>query len=165
MDDLETRARREDLAVVGRRPRTTGAGHHSERERSSRWPAPADCALEKRSPRHSSSPLIVWMVSSVPNRREARRNRRAPGSSAGGEHGCDERSRSEKTCFSPVGGDRQVVDCSAVNYGYDLSISARSSLPIRVYLRDLRANRDGWRCDVFVSLCLRVCDVRGWMAL
>jgi len=46
---------------------------------------------------------------------EGRRNRRAPGASAGGKHGNDGRLRPELTCFSPVGGDPQIAGSSAVN--------------------------------------------------
>jgi len=44
---------------------------------------------------------------SLPHHGRGRRDRRAPRASAGGKHGCDERSRSEQTGFPPVGGDRR----------------------------------------------------------
>ena len=62
-----------------------------------------------------SSPVVRWMAPPLPKKRKNRRNRRAPGTSAGGKHGCDERSRSDQTGSSPVGGDRKIADVSAVN--------------------------------------------------
>jgi len=114
-----------------------------------------------RSRRAQASPPLISCGCmdrfSLPNRRRARRNRRAPGPSSGGKHGCDERSRSEQTCFSPVVGDRKIADVFAGNPGH---CTIRES--ICVNLRDLRAPCvDGWFCDVFGSLCLRVCDVSG----
>jgi len=77
---------------------------------------------------------------SFPDRREARRNRRAPGASAGRKPACDERSRSEQSGFLPVVGDRQIAGCSAVN----LRHCRHSCLAIIcVYLCDLWANCDG----------------------
>ncbi len=118
---------------------------------------------------------------------DLRRNRRAPGVSAGEKHGCDERSRSEQTCFSPAG-DRQIADCSAGSLCHRRMRKATTSLrPLRlcgskpgriggigspseqsdaapvtamicVYLRDLRfLALCGWA--ILVSSCLRVCDV------
>jgi hypothetical protein len=85
-----------------------------------------------------------------------RRNRRAPGASSGGKTGDDGSSRPEATCFSPVGGDRQIADCSAVNPRRDLSASARSSLRICV----ICVICGQYARAVFVPSCLRVCDVR-----
>ena len=154
MATCETRASGEVPAVVERRPGTAVSGHRSERERSSPWPDTAACALEERRPRHSSSPQVYRRCALSQNRRGARRNRRAPGASSGGKHGCDERSRSEQTCFSPVVGDRKIADVFAGNPGH---CTIRES--ICVNLRDLRAYWDGWvvlRClRVFVSSCLR----------
>jgi hypothetical protein len=115
-----------------------------------------------RSRRAQTSPLLIlccWMDGALlPNRRRARRNRRAPGASVGGKHGCDERLRSEQTCFSPAVGDRQIADCSAVNPRYRLSISVGSSLHYLRHLRDLRAKWATLRLFVsshcVPSLCL-----------
>ena len=62
-----------------------------------------------------SSPVVRWIAPLLPLKKKSRRNRRAPGALAGGKHGCDERSRSEQTGSSPVGGDRKIADVSAVN--------------------------------------------------
>ncbi len=111
-----------------------------------------------RSRRAQASPLLCprcWMGRHppFPNRREVRRNRRAPGASVGGKHGCDERSRSEPTGFPPVVGDRKIADVSAVNLGNEAS---RRPQPLGV-LGVLAVPSVGW--TAFVSLCLRVCAV------
>ena len=143
---------------LGRRRTTAGnrcAGTSLRTQAFVAMSRPAACTLEERRPRHPSSLLDVWMVSPVPNRRGARRNRRAPGASAGGKHCCDERLRSEQTCFSPVGGDRLIADCSAINRGYDLSVSARFPLRICViWVICGQIAMGGWLCDSSVSLCL-----------
>ncbi len=112
---LETRAHGEVPAIVERRPGTGGQGNDSECEHSSPFPYPPAYALEERRPHHSSSSVDEWRALPLPNMSEGRRNRRAPGTSAGGKHGCDERSRSEQTGSSPVGGDQKIADVSAVN--------------------------------------------------
>jgi hypothetical protein len=91
------------------------------------------------------SSFISWLGEHPSLTENARRNRRAPGASAGGKVGCDERSRSELTGFLPAVGDRQIADCSAVNPRYRLTVSVGSSLRYLRYLRDLRANCDGAR--------------------
>jgi len=119
---------------------------------------------EDRRSRHFSPLFNGWEAhTSFPNRRKARRNRRAPGASAGGKPGCDERSRSEQTGFSPAVGDRSIADCSAVNLRHCRITSATTSLRLcafaplrsfrwvekfpetfpRLHLRDLWANWDG----------------------
>ena len=64
-----------------------------------------------------ATPPLHFMVGRTisPPLMEVRRNRPAPGASAGGKHGDDGRLRPELTCFPPAGGDRQIADCSAVN--------------------------------------------------
>ena len=85
----------------------------------------------------------------LPNRKGARRNRRAPGASSGGTFGRDKRSRLGQTSVSPVGGDRQIADCSAVNPRH---CSLKET--ICVNLRDLRALR--WTSDFAMASCLCV---------
>jgi hypothetical protein len=91
----------------------------------------------------------------LPNKREARRNRRAPGVSAGGNTGCDGRLRPELTGFPPAGGDRRIAGCSAVNCLHRRITSVRTSAFICVICGFSVAS------VAFVPLCLRVCDVRG----
>ena len=118
-------------------------------------------ALSKSAGLATLHPLLLNERRPAPNRRRARRNRRAPGAPAGGRPVCDERSRSEQTGFPPVGGDRQIADCSAANPRYDLSVSARSSLRIcvicvicgQIAMGRLRVG-DVVLCDFSVSLCL-----------
>jgi hypothetical protein len=149
---LEIRARGEVLAVV-RRPRTAGSENRYKSELSSRFPGPAACALEERS--LATAPSSNWKkCASLQNKREGRRNRSAPGASAGGKQGDDRRLRPELTCFPPVVGDRKIAGVSAANPRH-----CRHSCPcddLR-YLRYLRADCDGW--VALVSSCLRVCDV------
>jgi len=135
----ENSARGEVLAAE-RRPRTAGTSPSSDRERSSLEFVPAACALGAqaspllRRPRHFSPLFNGWEGhTSFPNRRKARRNRRAPGASAGGKPGCDERLRSEQTGFSPAVGDRQIAGCSAINPRHYCITSATTSLrPLRL---------------------------------
>jgi len=100
-------------------------------------------ALEKRKPRHLSSSFMRWDgYTPLPkkNGREQRQNRRAPGTAAGEKAGCDERSCSEQTDFSPGTGDfRSPVVLPPIS---GITSSAQRP-PLRV----------------FVSLCLR----RGWV--
>jgi len=115
-----------------------------------------------------SSPVVRWIAPLLPLKKKSRRNRRAPGALAGGKHGCDERSRSEQTGFSPVGGDRQIADVSAVNPRH-----CRIKDVICVYLCDLWASWPGVRpsClrvfvfaifSVFLSVSSVVQHVSGW---
>ena len=91
-------------------------------------------ALGERRPRHFSPPFNGWEGhASFPDRREARRNRRAPGASAGGKYGCDERLRSEQSGFLPAGGDHQIAGCSAVNPRHCRIVSATTSLRLCVF--------------------------------
>ena len=148
MDVLETRARGEVPAVVKRRPRTAGPGSRSGRTRPSRMPGPAACAQGAQ----ASPLLILCAVSTTPPSKQGRgrRNRRAPGASAGGKAGCDERLRSEQTAFSPAGGDLQIADCSAVNFG--TAASRRLSASICVICGQIAM---GGPLCVFVPSCLR----------
>ena len=98
---LETRARGEVPAAVERRPGTTGPDNRFGRKRPARCHGPEACPLEERRPRHSSSPVTRWMAPPLPSKRMGRRNRRAPGASAGGKYGGDGRLRPEWTCFPP----------------------------------------------------------------
>jgi len=136
-------------AVVGRRPGTAEAGHRSERERSSRWPATTACTLGERRPRHSSA-VTRWMAPPLTIRREGRRNRRAAGASAGGKLGADGRSRPEATRFPPVGGDRDRRRFCRQSRHRRLTRGTISLRPSRLcgstWTGDLRA---------FVSSCLR----------
>ena len=51
---------------------------------------------------------------------------------------------------------------ASLDDGRDLATCSISEDVHLRYLRDLRAPCvDGWYCDAFVSLCLRVCDVNG----
>ncbi len=87
------------------------------------------CTLEERRPRHSRPSFHHWEESAYrPSWGEVRRNRRAAGASAGWKSGCDERSRSELTCFQPAVGDRQIAGCSAVNRWHRRITSATTSL-------------------------------------
>ena len=108
-------------------------------------------ALIKRKPRHFSSSFNSW------ERYVPRQNRCAAGTSAGEKTGCDQRSRSEQTVFSPVTGDLPIVCRSAANQRDRLSDPASTSLRslrslrfygvdgwIWVYLGDLWANPDEW---------------------
>ena len=92
-------------------------------------PRTADLRPVERRPRRFSSPSGIWsgLASRLSNGDE-RRNRRAPGASAGGKHGDDGRLRPELTGFSPAGGDRQIADCSAVNFRHFRITSATISL-------------------------------------
>ena len=135
---LETRARGEVPAVVERRPATAGPDNRFGRTRPARCHGPAAHALEERRPRHPSAPVDDWRAPPPPNMREGRRNRRAPGASSGGTFGRDKRSRLEWTNVPPVGGDRQIADCSAVNPRHCCVKET-----ICVHLRDLRENCDG----------------------
>ena len=91
-------------------------------------------ALRERRPRHFSPLFNGWEGhTSFPDRREARRNRRAPGASAGGAFGRDKRSRLERTNVSPAVGDRSIAGCSAVNPRHFHITSATTSLrPLRL---------------------------------
>jgi len=99
-------------------------------------------ALRERRPRQSSSSFNSWEVHISPTyRRQERQNRRASGTSAGEKTGCDERSRSEQTDFSPATGKHQIACRSASNMRKHISGSASAPLC-------------GGLC-VFVSLWLR----------
>jgi len=63
---------------------------------------------------------------------EARRNRRAPGASAGGKYGDDGRLRPELTRFSPAG-DHRIADCSAARSGTAASRQRQSLCVLRVF--------------------------------
>ena len=154
-------------AVIERRPGTAGPTHRSERKRSSRWPGPAACALGERRPRHSSAPSNDWVGhTSSPNRRMARRNRRAVGAASGRQRGDDGRLRPELTCCLPVVGDRRIADCSAVNLRNrrhscpcdDLRLSALSAVFLCWWPLCLRvlvfATSATALCPGSVSLCL-----------
>jgi hypothetical protein len=125
MGSRETQARDEVPAVVRRRPGTAGTYSSSDRQRSSLEYVPAACALGAQA---SPLPLFIhgW-GDRPPLSVEVRRNRRAPGASAGGKHGDDGRLRPELTCFSTAG-DRQIADCSAVNSRYRRMKLATTSL-------------------------------------
>ena len=130
---LKTRACGEAPAVVEQRPGTAEPDNRFGRKRPSRCHGPAAFALEERRPRHSSAPGGGWRTPPLPSRRGARRNRRAPGASSGGQPGCDERSRSEQSGFPPVVGDRLIADCSAVNHRHCRITSVMNSLrPLRL---------------------------------
>jgi len=91
-------------------------------------------ALWERRPRHFSPPFDGWEGhASFPDRREGRRNRRAPGASAGGAFGRDKRSRLERTNVSPAVGDRSIAGCSAINPRHYCITSTTTSLrPLRL---------------------------------
>ncbi len=125
---LETRAHGEVPAVVGQRPGTGGQGNDSECKHSSPFPRPPACTRGERRPRHSSFPVGGWTAAPFQKRRGARWNRRAPGASSGGTFGRDKRSRLEWTNVPPVGGDRQIADCSAGNPRYCRLRSTTTSL-------------------------------------
>ena len=100
----------------------------------------------------SSPPLILYCyLESAPlPTREGLGGTDAPqGAASGGKNGDDGRLRPEATCFPPVGGDRQIADCSAA-----ISRHRNIKRTICVYLRDLRFFPLGGR-PTFVSLCLR----------
>ena len=154
---LETQAHGEVPAIVERRPGTGGQGNDSECEHSSPFPYPPAYALEERRPHHSSSSVDEWRALPLPNMSEGRRNRRAPGTSAGGKHGCDERSRSEQTGFPPVGGDRQIAASSAVTPRHCPSVNPSASICVICGYIAMGVRR----CDALAPSCLRVCDVHG----
>jgi hypothetical protein len=87
-----------------------------------------------RRPRHSSSPIVGWKVPPLPNRRERRRNRRAPSAAAGGAFVRDKRSRVERTNGPPAVRDRQIVDGSAVNLRHCLTTPATNPSCLRVFV-------------------------------
>jgi hypothetical protein len=112
-------------------------------------------ALCERRPRHSSSSFNSWEVHTSPtHKREKRQNRRATGASADEKDGCNERSRSEQTVFSPATGDHPIACRSAVNKRDRLSGSASASL--RFY------GVGGW---IWVYLCDQWAVLGGWVAL
>jgi hypothetical protein len=80
------------------------------------------------------------------NQKEKRQNRRAPSTSAGEKAGCDERSRSEQTDFSPATGD-SIACRSALNQrnGHSAQCS-----PLCVFA-PLRGWRGGWLCVFWVG--------------
>jgi len=151
MDSSEPQASGEVPAVVGQRPATGGQGNDSECKYSSQFPRPPACALEERRPRYFSLPFNSW-GGTFPSQIgiEARRNRRAPGTSSGELHGNDGRLRPEMPCCPPVGGDRQIADLFRRQ-----SRHCCIRRTICVYLRDLRFLPLRWRA-VFVPSCLRV---------
>ena len=112
--DAETQRRRGDLTGFlrvarfrpsdGRKP----LGRDTAPNTSVHLGVPAQrLALSKRKPRHFSFLFSSDGVhaSPTPYVGEERQNRRASGTSAGEKAGCDERSRSEQTDFSPATGD------------------------------------------------------------
>jgi len=131
----------------------TGPGNRFESELSCRSPGPVTCALEERRSRLFSSSFISWEGYAPPSRdaREERQNRRASGTSAGEKAGCDERSRSEQTVFSPATGDHQIAYRSAVKRRHRVSCSAFAPLRLCVFA--------GW----VVGWALRSLRFLGWM--
>ena len=121
----------------GRRRTTTGdlwAGPPLRSQAIVAVVRPSGLRSAERRPRHFSPLFNGWEGhASFPDRREARRNRRAPGASAGGKPGCDEHLRSEQSGFLPAVGDRQIADCSAGNPRHFRITSATTSLrPLRL---------------------------------
>jgi len=150
MDSSEPQASGEVPAVVGQRPETGGQGNNSECKHSSPFPCPPACTRDERRPRHTSSSGDELKARHHPNRRKASRNRRVPGASSGGPHDNDGRLRPEMPCRPPVGGDRQIADCSAANLGTATSRSLSASICV---ICGFLARLGGLR--VFASSCLR----------
>ena len=137
----EAQRRREDLTQLfrvarfrpsdGRKP----LGRDTAPNTSVHLGVPAQrLALEKRKPRHLSSSFNSW------ERFVPRQNRRAPGTSAGEKAGCDERSRSEQTGFSPTTGDHQIACRSTVKRRHRVSRSTTAPLRLCVFA----GRADGW---------------------
>ncbi len=120
-------------APTAGRSGTGGQGNDSDRKRSSTLPCPPACASESAG--LATPPLHFMVGENTPLfPMEVRRNRRAPGASAGGKPGCDERLRSEQSGFLPAGGDRQIAACSAVNPRHCCITSATNPLCLRVFV-------------------------------
>ena len=130
-------------------------GLKTETKASSRHGFPAQRpALSKSAASPLLFPLIGRNVTPFETR-ESRRNRRAPGASAGGKTGSDERLRSEQSGFSAAVGDRQIARLfRRQSTALPPLLSLRLSVSICVIC--------GHLLEVgvaFVSSCLRVCDV------
>ena len=124
---------RSEVPAVERRPGTGGQGDDSDRKRSSTLPCPPACALESAG--LATPPLHFMIGGNAPLfPMEVRRNRRAPGASAGGKHGGDGCLHPELTCFPPVVGDRQIAGSSAVNLRHCCITSATNPSCLRVFV-------------------------------
>ena len=137
----------------GRRRTTTGdrwAGPPLRSQAIIAVVRPSGLRSAERRPRHSSSSFNGWEGrASFPDRREARRNRRAPSASAGEAVGRDKRSRLERTNAPPAGGDHQIADVPAVNPRHRRITSATNPSCLRVFVFAM--------CDDSVSgLCVSV---------
>ena len=108
---MDTRRRDFEHVARSRPPSNDGRGPlgrtiASDASVSSRCHDPAARALEERRPRHSSAPVCGTgrPPPSLHERRGARRNRRAPGASAGGRSSLTTNARvRSSTGFPPVG--------------------------------------------------------------
>jgi len=118
--------------------------NRSESKLSSRSSGPAACALEERSPRHSSALGGGRTAPPLPKGRGARRNRRAPGASAGGKFDGDGCLHPDPAGFPPVGGDRQIADLFRRQSTVRPIRFGKIFLAYLRYLRYLWANCDGW---------------------
>jgi len=161
MGVLETQVRAEVPVVVERRPGTAGPDNRFGRKRPARCHGPAACAQGERRPRHSSSPVPGWRALHFHTGEERGETDAAPGASAGGKHGCDERSRSEQTGFPPVGGDRQIADCSAVTPRQRPSMNLSAFICV---ICGFSVAMCEWLCDAFMftmpaSVCLSLCSL------
>ena len=115
-------------------------------------PRNADLRSVERRPRCFRSPSdIGWAYGSLLSKGRARRNRRAPGASAGWTHGSDGRKRPELTWVPSVVGDRTIADVSAVNPRHLGITSATTSLRLCAF-----APLRSFGC-ASVSASLRLC--------
>jgi hypothetical protein len=137
--NAETQRRRDAGACLPGLIARRGPGRRTARDRRTGAPlqppaivaAPrtADIRSVERRPRRFSSPSDIGCAyGSLLSKGRARRNRRAPGASAGGTNGSDGRLRPELTWVPPVVSDRMIADVSAVNPGHLGITSATTSL-------------------------------------
>jgi hypothetical protein len=150
-------------AIVERRPANAGPGRRSERMRSSRRPDPAVCALDERSLATPRPLSADGRCLPIKKRRGARRNRRAPGASSGGQNDNDGRLRPKMPCCPP---GAAIVRSPTVpppisapqhqeNYLRDLRLTAMSScLCVFVFATCSAPLRFFPLCSFSVSLCL-----------
>jgi hypothetical protein len=140
----ETQRRRDAEGCMPRFIARRGPGRRTARDRRTGGPlqpqavvaAPrtADLRSVERRPRRFPPDFHDWkgLVSST-IKEEERWNRRAPGASAGGKPGCDERLRSKQTGFPQVVGDRTIADVFAGNLRHCRITSVATSLRLRAF--------------------------------
>jgi len=137
--NAETQRRRDAEGCMPRLIARRGPGRRTARDRRTGGPlqpqavvaAPrtADLRSVERRPRRYRSPSDIWWPCGSPIiKGRARRNRRAPGASAGGAFGRDKRLRLERTNVPPAVGDRSIAGCSTGNFRHCRIMSATTSL-------------------------------------